>query len=154
MSGCTQQIWVRAFKNGPSKICGRQHLKNVKWYGLPGRLSSTNFTWSVLEYLTHTMASNATYCWWLYPCVTFKLLYWWSTNPVIGCGNSIFAQNLWSKIFPDMGFTFTQENNNWKALYFRLVPAKSKTNFSEVPKNVGPILYPRHILKSVLYQLF
>ena len=140
MSGCTQQIWVKAFKNGPSKICGRQPLKNVKWYGLPGRLSSTNFTWSVLEYLTHTMASNATYCWWLYPCVMFKLLidsyqvYWWSTNPLIGCGNSIFAQNLWSKILPDMGFTFTQENKNWKALYFRLVP--------------------RHILKSVLYQLF
>ena len=23
--------WVKAFKNGPSKICGRQPLKNLKW---------------------------------------------------------------------------------------------------------------------------
>ena len=26
-------IWVKVFKNGPSKICGRQHLKNLKRYG-------------------------------------------------------------------------------------------------------------------------
>ena len=25
----------KIFKNGPSKICGRQPLKNLKWYGLP-----------------------------------------------------------------------------------------------------------------------
>ena len=31
---------VKVFKNGPSKICGRQPLKN---------LSSTNFTWSIFE---------------------------------------------------------------------------------------------------------
>ena len=29
-------IWDKVFKNGPSKICGRQPLKN--------------FTWSILEY--------------------------------------------------------------------------------------------------------
>ena len=28
-------IWVKVFKNGPSKICGRQPLKNLKCYGLP-----------------------------------------------------------------------------------------------------------------------
>ena len=27
-------IWDRVFKNGPSKICGRQLLKNLKGYGL------------------------------------------------------------------------------------------------------------------------
>ena len=27
-------IWVKVFKNGPNKICGRQPLKNLKWYGL------------------------------------------------------------------------------------------------------------------------
>ena len=27
--------WDQVFKNGPSKICGRQPLKNLKWYGLP-----------------------------------------------------------------------------------------------------------------------
>ena len=26
--------WDKVFKNGPSKICGRQPLKNLKWYGL------------------------------------------------------------------------------------------------------------------------
>ena len=26
-------IWVKVFKNGPSKIFGRQPLKNLKWYG-------------------------------------------------------------------------------------------------------------------------
>ena len=31
------RIWDKAFKNGPSETCGRQ-------------LSSTNFTWSILEY--------------------------------------------------------------------------------------------------------
>ena len=25
-------IWVKLFKNGPSKICGRQPLKNFTWY--------------------------------------------------------------------------------------------------------------------------
>ena len=28
-------IWNKVFKNGPSKICGRQLLKNLKGYGLP-----------------------------------------------------------------------------------------------------------------------
>ena len=28
-------IWDKVFKNGPSKICGRQPLKNLKGYGLP-----------------------------------------------------------------------------------------------------------------------
>ena len=37
-------IWDKVFKNGPSKICRRQPLKNLKGYGLP------NFTWSILEY--------------------------------------------------------------------------------------------------------
>ena len=31
------QLWDKVFKNGPSKICGRQPLKN--------------FNWSILEYL-------------------------------------------------------------------------------------------------------
>ena len=28
------EIWDKVFKSGPSKICGRQPLKNVKGYGL------------------------------------------------------------------------------------------------------------------------
>ena len=27
-------IWDKVLKNGPNKICGRQPLKNMKWYGL------------------------------------------------------------------------------------------------------------------------
>ena len=30
-----RDIWVKVFKNGPGKICGRQPWKNLKWYGLP-----------------------------------------------------------------------------------------------------------------------
>ena len=47
-------IWVTAFKNRPSKICRRQTLKNLsrlshlKFFKC---LSSTNFSWSILEYL-------------------------------------------------------------------------------------------------------
>ena len=26
--------WDQVFKKGPSKICGRQLLKNLEWYGL------------------------------------------------------------------------------------------------------------------------
>ena len=53
-------IWVKVFKNGPSKICVRQPLKKFEGYGLPKetmslqlleRESSTNFTWSIHEYL-------------------------------------------------------------------------------------------------------
>ena len=41
----------KVFKNGPSEICGRKPLKNLKRYGLlKQRLSSTNFTRSILEY--------------------------------------------------------------------------------------------------------
>ena len=39
-------IWVKVFKNGPSKLCGKQPSKSLKWYGLP----STNFTCSIFEY--------------------------------------------------------------------------------------------------------
>ena len=30
-------LWNKVFKNGQSKICGRQLLKNLKGYGLLGR---------------------------------------------------------------------------------------------------------------------
>ena len=51
-------IWGKVFKNGPSEICGRQPLKNLKKAISPrtfSRLSSTNFTWSILEYLSHIL---------------------------------------------------------------------------------------------------
>ena len=60
-------IWDKVFKNGPSKICGKQPLKNLKGYGLLGqtislqffkRLSSTNFTWSILECFVPFISDN------------------------------------------------------------------------------------------------
>ena len=33
-SECKYLILVKVFKNGPSKISGRQPLKDLKWYGL------------------------------------------------------------------------------------------------------------------------
>ena len=33
-------IWVKVFKNGPSKICGRQPLKNLMLYCLPKHMVS------------------------------------------------------------------------------------------------------------------
>ena len=35
--------WVNSFKNGPSKTCGRQHVKNLKLYGLPRQTISPQF---------------------------------------------------------------------------------------------------------------
>ena len=46
-------IWGKVLNNEPSKICKRQPLKNLRGYDLPEveeRLSSTNFTWLILEY--------------------------------------------------------------------------------------------------------
>ena len=51
--------WDKVFKNGPTKIRGRQPLTNLNWYDLPKQAitsnflksaSSTNLTWSILEY--------------------------------------------------------------------------------------------------------
>ena len=43
-------MWDKVFKNGPSKICGRQSLKNLNQFGVIKRLTSTNFTLPNLEY--------------------------------------------------------------------------------------------------------
>ena len=42
----SSDIWVKVFKNGPGKTCGRQSLKN--------------FTWSILEYLDPHVTQSAT----------------------------------------------------------------------------------------------
>ena len=48
----TKMIWVKVFKNGASKICGRQPLKNLKWHDL----LSSNFLKAVFHkfYLVHS----------------------------------------------------------------------------------------------------
>ena len=54
-----RNVWDKVFESGQSKICRRQPLKNLNRYGLLKqiislqffwRLSSTNITWSTLEY--------------------------------------------------------------------------------------------------------
>ena len=59
----------KVFKNGPSKIYGRQPFKSLKRYSLPqqtislqifSRLSSTNFTWSILEYFAQNVTNRGT----------------------------------------------------------------------------------------------
>ena len=73
-------IWVKVFKNGPSKICGRQSLKNLKRYALPKQttekfLKATfhKFTWSILECLdsfSHNIMSS------LHVLIAFLTMYW------------------------------------------------------------------------------
>ena len=46
-------IWLKVFQNEPSNICGRQPLKNLKWYDLLMLLSSRNFIGPFLNTLTH-----------------------------------------------------------------------------------------------------
>ena len=44
ISAVPDYIWVKVFKNGPSRICGRQTLKNLNGYDLPKRYHfSSNF---------------------------------------------------------------------------------------------------------------
>ena len=50
-------IWDKVFKNGPSKICGTQPLKNLNWYGLPkADYTPSNFLKAVFQksYLVHS----------------------------------------------------------------------------------------------------
>ena len=47
--------WVKVFKNRPSKICGRQPLENLEWFGLPN-LTTSNFLKTVFHkfYFVHS----------------------------------------------------------------------------------------------------
>ena len=52
--------WVKVFKNGPSIICGRQPLKNLKWHGPPKQtISPQIFLKAVFHkfYLVHSRIS-------------------------------------------------------------------------------------------------
>ena len=54
-----RSVWVKVFKNGPNKICGRQPLENLKEYCLPKAAYTSSeslkaafhkFTWPIFEY--------------------------------------------------------------------------------------------------------
>ena len=53
------EIWIKVFKNGPSKICGRQPLKHLNWYGLPKQPYHFKFLkdifYEFLNALTHIL---------------------------------------------------------------------------------------------------
>ena len=48
-------VWMKVFKNGPSKICGRQPLKHLKWYGLlKWTIIADHITSNFLKAVSHT----------------------------------------------------------------------------------------------------
>ena len=60
--------WVKVFKNGPSKICGKQPLKKLKEYGLPKQtIPLQTFSKAVFHkfYLVHSwiLCPNCRYSW-------------------------------------------------------------------------------------------
>ena len=64
-----------------SKMCGRQPLKKLKWYGLDRpyyfkflRLSSTNYIWFILEYLVPYLVFHPNLMSWsCFPLDTLKM---------------------------------------------------------------------------------
>ena len=53
-------IWMKVFKNGPNKICGRKPFKKLNRYGL---LITSNFLKAVIHkfYLVHSLTPGAVY---------------------------------------------------------------------------------------------
>ena len=54
-------IWYKVFKSGPSKICGRQPLKNLKGYGLLKqymRLLLSSFQYCITNFSNHFFKKN------------------------------------------------------------------------------------------------
>ena len=51
--GLTTYLWDKVFKNGPSKICGRQPLKNLKRYGLLKADRSTPYPFEFFKGCLH-----------------------------------------------------------------------------------------------------
>ena len=78
---------------------------------------------------SEVVASHATFSWCISPCKKSKKLihcflrYWWSKNPTIWLDDSILANNLWTRNFPDMGFA--QENRELRCLSFLLISSQT-----------------------------
>ena len=62
-------IWDKVCKNGPSKICARQTLKNLKFYGLSQQIIllwifktclPKSFNWFILEYFAQFLSNFLT----------------------------------------------------------------------------------------------
>ena len=64
-----QPVCDKVFKNGPSKTCGGQPLKNLKGYSL----LQASFTWSILEYFVPYVFTLHDVCWLSQPsCLVFE----------------------------------------------------------------------------------
>ena len=117
----------KVFKNRPSEICWRQPSKNLKWYGLLKRtislqnfqrLSSTNFTWSILEYFVPNEAALKTLK--LFCICKKNLLEKLCSNSIItSLGNNAFG------IVSKFGFIFKRINSILKRIWMKLKGVKS-----------------------------
>ena len=95
-------IWGKVFKNGPSEICGKQPLKNMKWYGL---LRLTFLSADFLKAVFHKF--YFVHFWILCPIYTSLLtLNFFSSNLVE-------LRILWSFFFSGCLYTALQELNCW-----------------------------------------
>ena len=82
--------WGKVFKNGPSKICGRQPLKTLKEYGLLNFLKAVfckrylDHSWILYDLLQKLRVLLVNLSKWRYPlqCVIF-ITAWRKTFPVV-----------------------------------------------------------------------
>ena len=84
------------------------------WLGMPGHTQPEE------------VASNATFLWWICPykkkikkMTYYFQKYLWSENQAIWLDQGILGHNLWSRIFPYIGF-----EQDYYIFHFRLLPWK------------------------------
>ena len=113
--------WDKIFKNGQSEICGRQPLKNLTIsLQILYRLSCTNFTWSILEYLSQISPA----CYYLYYLCTFLcrkqfLCSWWSSLKKSCCYNPANLMEMFSTTYgPEFSKHFAHKQNKHEYLSF------------------------------------
>ena len=91
--------WNKVFKNGPSEICGRQSLKNLKEYD--------GFKFGLGE---------------LWGLHNIKMQFWWSLTPNFGCYLNQF-KNIWKGSFLAIAINDTHREK----LYFTQFSTKMAT---------------------------
>ena len=94
-----EHIWVNVFKNGPSKICPRQPLKNSKSYGLLRQTISLFFKGCVWQILLGSFLNTLTHI-----CITKQLI-----HKLVLVGLRNFSFSVWDHPFSTY-FTFRAVN--------------------------------------------
>ena len=97
-------ILDKVFKNGPSKICRRQPLKNLKWYGRPYHFKyfkgcSTNCAWSILEYFVPVTDKKD---------LDAKFLKYWTFKQRLTCKTKPITANLKAQVSGSPSFWISQ----------------------------------------------